>query len=108
MLHRLRRSVIALPLFLGLALPAAAADADGKETPSELMTEAMSRMVRALEMMIQSIPQYEKPEITEDGDIIIRRKNPETSPDTGPEERKGPHRLPDPRAPKTPEKGRTI
>lgn len=104
MLHRLRRFVIALPLFLGLALPAAAADTESKETPSELMTEAMSKMVRALEMMIQSIPQYEKPEITENGDIIIRRKNPQTPPDPQPEERKGPHRLPDPDTLKEPDK----
>lgn len=96
MFHRLRRSVIALPLFLGLAFPAAAADGDAKETPSELMTEAMSKMVRALELMIQSIPQYEKPEITEDGDIIIRRKNPEAMPEKDPDTPKGPHRLPDP------------
>jgi len=108
MFHRLRRSVIALPLFLGLALPAAAADDDAKESPSALMTEAMSKMVRALEMMIQSIPQYEKPEITENGDIIIRRKKPEATPETDPDTPKGPHRLPDPYAPKTPEKGRTI
>jgi hypothetical protein len=101
MAHRLRRSIVALPILLALASPAVAADAEDKETPSALMTEAMSKMVRALEMMIQSIPQYEKPEITDDGDIIIRRKNPEKP-------REGPHRLPDPDAPKPPEKGRTI
>ena len=100
MAHRLRRSIIALPILATLALPAAAAEGDSQETPSELMTDAMSKMVRALEMMIQSIPQYEKPEITEDGDIIIRRKNPES--------KKGQPRLPDPDAPKPPEKERTI
>jgi hypothetical protein len=100
MAHRLRRSIVALPILLALTSPAVAADADSEETPSALMTEAMSKMVRALEMMIQSIPQYEKPEITDDGDIIIRRKHPET--------KKGPPRLPDPDAPEPPEKGRTI
>ena len=73
MAHRLRRSILALPVFLLLALPAAAAE---KETPGELATDAMSKMVRALELLIQQIPQYEKPEINENGDIIIRRKRP--------------------------------
>lgn len=100
MAHDLRRSIVALPILLALTLPAAAAEPESTETPSEMMTDAMSKIVRALEMMIQSIPQYEKPEITEDGDIIIRRKNPETG--------RGPPRLPDPDEKKEPEKGRTI
>ena len=29
------------------------------------------------EMMMQAIPQYEMPEVLENGDIIIRRRNPE-------------------------------
>ena len=77
MAHRLRRSILALPVFLLLALPAAAAE---KETPGELATDAMSKMVRALELLIQQIPQYEKPEINENGDIIIRRKRPNATP----------------------------
>ncbi len=32
--------------------------------------------MRALEALIDSIPQYEMPEINEHGDIIIRRKRP--------------------------------
>ena len=81
MRHRLRKSIIALPVLLALAVPAVAADRQGQESPSEMMTDAMSKMVRALELMIQSIPQYEKPEITENGDIIIRRKHPKTGSD---------------------------
>jgi hypothetical protein len=77
MAHRLRRSFLALPVFLLLALPAAAAD---KETPGELASDARSKMVRALELLIQQIPQYEKPEINENGDIIIRRRHPKTAP----------------------------
>jgi hypothetical protein len=77
MAHRLRRSILAVPVFLLLALPAAAAD---QETPGDLATDAMSKMVRALELLIQQIPQYEKPEINENGDIIIRRKRPNATP----------------------------
>jgi hypothetical protein len=36
--------------------------------------EAIEQLMRALELMIESIPQYEIPEINEHGDIIIRRK----------------------------------
>ena len=33
-------------------------------------------MLRAIELMIEMIPQYDMPEVLENGDIIIRRKNP--------------------------------
>jgi hypothetical protein len=36
-------------------------------------------------LFLQSIPQYEAPEILENGDIIIRRKNPPPEPDQKPE-----------------------
>jgi len=104
MAYRLRLSIVAVPVLLALAVPAAAAEPETKETPSELMTDAMSQMIRALELFVRSIPQYEKPEITEDGDIIIRRKRPGAESDSP----KGPHRLPDPNEQDTPGKGRAI
>jgi hypothetical protein len=94
MAHPLRRSTLAAAVLAALASPAAAQD---KDTPGELATEAMSKMVRALELMIQSIPQYEKPEINENGDIIIRRKRPNDPP-----------RFPEPSAKDPPDKGRAI
>ncbi len=45
----------------------------------ELLREATDKLLLALELMLQVIPQYEMPEITEDGDIIIRRKRPSES-----------------------------
>lgn len=47
-----------------------------KETPSELFKEATRGILRALGLILQSIPQYETPEILDNGDIIIRRKHP--------------------------------
>ena len=47
-------------------------DPDG--TPSELLEGAAQRLVRALELILMAIPQYEAPELLENGDIIIRRK----------------------------------
>jgi hypothetical protein len=45
-----------------------------RERAEEMAKEAIEQLMRALELMIESIPQYELPEINEDGDIIIRRK----------------------------------
>ena len=47
-----------------------------KQTPEELAIEGMDSLMRALELLILQIPQYEMPEINDRGDIIIRRKNP--------------------------------
>ena len=67
-------ALVAAILTLG-PVPAAWAADDG-ETPSELAREGMERMLRAIELMIEMVPQYEMPEVNENGDIIIRRKNP--------------------------------
>ena len=62
-------SYVVLPVQAALA-------ADEEEDPKELAREGMERMLRAIELMIEMIPQYELPEVQENGDIIIRRKNP--------------------------------
>ncbi len=77
---------------LALAAPAAAQDPDApntdEPTPEELAAEGLDNLMRALELMLLSIPQYEMPEINERGDIIIRRKNPpKDEPDAAPEEK---------------------
>ena len=69
----------AIVLALGLALvpagpPSLAAAQEREESPEQLMREGMERMMRAMELMIEMVPQYEPPELTPEGDIIIRRK----------------------------------
>ncbi len=66
--------VVLAGLSLGLG-DAKAQDQEG-ETPGELAREGMERLVRAIELMLEMIPQYEAPEVLPNGDIIIRRKNP--------------------------------
>ena len=66
--------------------PAAWASEDEKEDPRELARDGMERMLRAIELMIEMIPQYEMPEVNENGDIIIRRKNPPPGDDEEAEE----------------------
>jgi len=85
----MRKSLIAAILLLGLAFigppPALAAAEPPEPTPEELAREGMERMLRALELFIEMIPQYEMPEVTDDGDIIIRRKRRKSAPPPDPE-----------------------
>jgi len=55
---------------------------DGQKDPRELLEGGARMMLQALELFINTIPQYEEPEVLENGDIIIRRKPkaPEKSP----------------------------
>ncbi|HEX9702565.1 MAG TPA: hypothetical protein VGA19_06895, partial [Rhodospirillales bacterium] len=46
----------------------------GPETPREMLEDASRKALKALELMLKAIPQYEAPEILDNGDIIIRRK----------------------------------
>ncbi len=66
-----------------LSLPATLArGADPKPAPDvqeraeEAIKEGADKIMRALELMLRAVPQYAMPEVLENGDIIIRRKNP--------------------------------
>ena len=79
-------SVIFLSAFLaGVGAPTTlrAAEDDERGRVEDMARAAIEQMMRALELMIDSIPQYEMPEINEHGDIIIRRKRhaPRPEPD---------------------------
>lgn len=45
-----------------------------EESAGELAREGIENLLRALGSFIDMIPQYEAPELNENGDIIIRRK----------------------------------
>lgn len=49
---------------------------DIPEQAERALKEGVQTILRALETMIKSIPQYEMPEVLKNGDIIIRRKKP--------------------------------
>ncbi len=62
-----------------LAAPAQAqerAPTPDMEEAERLAREAIESLLRMLETLMESIPQYEAPIINEDGDIIIRRRHP--------------------------------
>ncbi len=79
-------AVIAIPLGVMPLGPATAQSQgdDGRAEAEDLAREGMMRIMRALELLMHSIPQYELPEVNENGDIIIRRKHRS---DDGPREK---------------------
>ncbi len=77
-------SMIFLSVFLaGAGAPTTlrAAEDDELGRAEDMAREAIEQLMRALELMIDSIPQYEMPEIEENGDIIIRRKRRKERPE---------------------------
>ncbi len=46
-----------------------------------LAKETAERLMGTLRMLLEFVPQYEMPEVLENGDIIIRRKNPKKDKD---------------------------
>jgi len=47
-----------------------------RDRAEETIREGAEKIVRGLEQLLRSIPQYEAPEVKENGDIVIRRKPP--------------------------------
>lgn len=73
--YTLLPALIAMALILAKPLPLLAGEQPSeRERAEEMALEAVKNMMRALELVIESIPQYELPEINDQGDIIIRRK----------------------------------
>jgi hypothetical protein len=75
-------SAVVLSVALTLAQPSLAAPNSPQDQAAELARQGLEKLMPALELMINHIPQYETPTINENGDIIIKRKNPPShSPD---------------------------
>ena len=84
----MRKFALAAALATAAALGAAPAHAQSSEPPGapgyldpalraeaeRLARESMEKMLEAMDLFLKSIPQYEAPQITPEGDIIIRRK----------------------------------
>ena len=86
MTKALLATAVALLCLASTAGAASAADPETeREEPGALALEGVETLLRALEALVDMIPQYEVPELTEEGDIIIRRKRPDDVPLGGPE-----------------------
>jgi hypothetical protein len=67
----------AVVLVVSAASPARAqTPPPAQNSPEALAREAIDKLMQALSMAIQNLPQYEMPRLNERGDIIIRRINP--------------------------------
>ncbi len=74
-------TITALALLLTASSGVQAQDRDEADrSPGALAAEGLATVLQALDLFIQSIPQYEPPELTEEGDIILRRKREEAEP----------------------------
>ena len=71
-------AIVAASLVLA-PIPAAQAQ-PSREEAEQAIKQGVQRILRALEALMHSIPQYGPPEVLDNGDIIIRRKHPEPSP----------------------------
>ncbi len=71
---------LALPL---LAAPMGAARADSLQDSTaeaeRLAGEALTKIMRALNLLVDAVPQYAAPEVLPNGDIIIRKLKPDNS-----------------------------
>jgi hypothetical protein len=63
-----------------LAAPLISANADSLQDNTKeaerLANEALTKMMRALDLFITTVPRYAAPEVLPNGDIIIRRLDP--------------------------------
>jgi hypothetical protein len=57
------------------AEPMARAEDPDRQVEREFK-EGLEKILRAFDLMLRSVPQYAKPEVLENGDIVIRRKPP--------------------------------
>ncbi|MFN4284025.1 MAG: hypothetical protein ACK4NA_15425 [Alphaproteobacteria bacterium] len=95
-----RRLFVALPLLAVLSLAAVAASvsparadthsvaptAEEPRRPGQIARERVDEALRSLEKFVADLPRYGLPQIAENGDIVIPRKNPPTrggEPDKG-------------------------
>lgn len=74
----MRKLLVILMLSVALTQgPAAwAQSSDPQERAEELARQSLETLMRALDAMLDAVPQYALPEILENGDIIIRRIRP--------------------------------
>ena len=69
---------------IAVSLPAAAFA--GERSAGEQLDEVLEDVLDALTLVMRAVPQYELPEVLPNGDIIIRRVQPEGQEKTPPQE----------------------
>ena len=72
----MKNFVMTICLVVGLAFSSTVQAQDQK--PDVMIEQGAKMIFDALALVLKTIPQYEAPKILENGDILIRRKNPKT------------------------------
>lgn len=78
--HMPRLAAALLLASLGFAAPAALAQDTTLQDAQKQAVEGIGKLLEALQMFVKSVPQYSAPEVLPNGDIILRRVNPEKTP----------------------------
>ncbi len=60
---------------------------DVREQAEQAIKEGAEKIMRALKLILHAVPQYEMPEVLDNGDIIIRRQHPDRPRRPGPSPR---------------------
>ena len=79
-----RLGAMALALALTQSLAGARAETRAEAPPSasprdqaeQVLKEGVEKIMRGLDLLMQTVPQFAAPRVTENGDIIIRRTTP--------------------------------
>jgi hypothetical protein len=80
------------PVFAQSHVPSPDAPGTWEPSGTELTLEGLGKLMLGLQRMVEELPRYDLSEITENGDIIIRRIDPQVNPEQ-------------PRPPVSPQKG---
>ena len=77
----MRTRLLALLALSMLAVPVTGALAESPQNNTaeaeRLANEALTKMMKALDLLIMTVPRYAPPEVLPNGDIIIRRLDPQ-------------------------------
>jgi hypothetical protein len=72
----MRRSVLVVAASLSLAAPLYAQTPPQADTPEAIAREGVAKLLQALKLFVDNLPQYAAPEIDAEGNIVIRRLTP--------------------------------
>lgn len=61
---------------LALAAPLAAQTPPQADSPDAIAREGIAKLLQALKLFVDNLPQYAAPEMDAEGNIVIRRLNP--------------------------------
>jgi hypothetical protein len=78
--HMPRLAAALLLSSIGLSAPAALAQDSTMQDAQKQAVEGIGKLLEALQLFVKSVPQYSAPEVLPNGDIILRRVNPEKKP----------------------------